>query len=170
LLEIKPLYFKTGKSKGNVIRHISNHLYGDIFIDNRLGIFYSVANSIILMHKNGKKEELTPEIKQQTGGYITYFTSGLTDSDGIIWFSTAFGMLKYDTEKNKFELFTVKDSSKDVNILINEIKENSKGKILITTNNGVLIEFDKYTGLSKTEEINFQAFSVCWSMSPASYI
>jgi len=150
LLEIKPLYFKTRKSEGNVIRHISNHLYGDIFIDNRLGIFYSVANSIILMHKNGKKEKLTPKIRRQTGGNITYFTSGLTDSDGMIWFSTAFGMLKYDIDKNKFELFTVKNSSKGVNIIINEIKENSKGKILITTNNGVLIEFDKYTGLSKT--------------------
>ena len=148
LLEIKASYFNTGKANGNVIRHSEKQLSGDFYIDKRLGVFYTDNDKLFLRASNGRKEDLTAVIKQQTGKEISAFTSGYTDSDGVVWFSTIGGVLKYYPEKKEFELMNLNIGNNNTAIQINEIRENRRGKLLLATNNAMLIEFDKYSGQS----------------------
>jgi len=145
LLEMKQTYFTSRQVKGNIIKHYDEPLIGNIYYNKNNGLFLSFGKGICLRQNNGKLIKLYSDILKQTGKSISSFIFAYTDSDGIIWFSTKTGLLRYNSTNHTFKLVRlVTKDNKKLTLNISSIIENYEGKLLLGTNSGKLFKFDRY--------------------------
>lgn len=145
LLELKPSYFTSRKEKDNVIKHYNKPLIGNMFYNDKIGLLLSFGEGICLRQNNGTLIKLHSDILEQTGNSILSFVYAFTDSDGIIWFSTSKGLLKFNWLKHTFKFIELNaDNNNKTPIIISTIIENYEGKLIVGTNDGKLFEFDRH--------------------------
>ncbi len=151
LLELKQSYFATKQVAGNVIRHYNKLTIGNIYYNNNYGLYLSFGDGICLRHNNGSLEKLSSAILKQTGKYIPSFITAFADSDGAMWFSTYQGLLKFNPMNYNFKLINIPAiNNKVLPSSIITIIENYEGKLLMGTNNGKLLKFDRHIETTKS--------------------
>ncbi len=175
--EIQLAYFTSDQRDPSMVKHFKSPIYGNIMANQAQGLFLSLHNGINQQLSDGSMKLLSPLIYRQTGKRIYAFSTAITDSDGIIWFSTYPGLLRYDPEKEVFKLIEITSEThplKSTTIL--KIIESYNGKLILGTNTGTLYRFDRHSEaldvlLSPTESTSstFSTILTLYESEPGHY-
>ncbi len=147
LLEIDQAYFSADSSEPSKVKPFNKPIYGNILFSKAHGLFLSLRNGINQRLPDGSFEELSPLIFEQTGKRISSFFTAVTDSDGMIWFSTGAGLLKYNPKNKTFKLIPITNQDEEViSTIIFKIVESYEGKLMMGSSDGALYKFDRHLG------------------------
>jgi signal transduction histidine kinase/ligand-binding sensor domain-containing protein/DNA-binding response OmpR family regulator len=157
LLEIRESYFRDGLADDNVKSFFTGIHSSTILFTDDDGFFLNYSNGIHRFSANGKLEDLTRQIFEQTGERITRFSSGIRDSDGSIWLSSSSGLLRFDPSAEAFRLvrLTGRNGERLIPDAMNII-EAYDGRLFIGTRDGILFSFDRHLG-NIVQELPFES-------------
>ena len=110
-------------------------------------LVFSFCQDIIIVKSFGQKQEKTLNPLQKLKGFNNAVAlSILKDSRGFMWFTTQYGLIRYNGYDFKTYSYNPMDSTSIPNLFsISNLLERKDGKIWIGTKQNLLVEFDPFT-------------------------
>lgn len=121
--------------------NISEDARGDLWFSVPDGIYqFGWADSSLKYHSFREKHDRTDFDRAVT-------TQVFQDSQETLWLGTKFGLYKFDSSLNKFSLFPLGGSSRQIEPQVNAIVEENEGKLWVGTEEFGLYTIDTESGL-----------------------